>query len=167
MNVLEIKEVKSDQSEIYKSFFTEGLIKDEENFRISPNDEKNASFPTSDKPDNFTLGAYINSDLAGVVSFIRDGGNREKFLHKGTLIRVYVSQKYRGQGISKKLIIELIERVKLIASIEQIYLTVISANSTAKKIYENLGFVLYGTEPNAIKWKDKYFSEDLMVLFLK
>lgn len=36
MNDIEIKEIKSDQAELYKKFLTFGLINDEENFRITP-----------------------------------------------------------------------------------------------------------------------------------
>jgi len=125
MNNLEIKEIKSDQIEQYKNFLTLGLINDEENFRITPNDDLNAPFPTKDQFDSFTFGAYIDNVLAGIVSFGRDGGDREKLRHKGILFRMYVSKDFRGQGIAKKLIEALVERVKTISDIEQINLTVI------------------------------------------
>ena len=78
MNDLEIIEIKSDQIELYKKFLTIGLNNDEENFRITPNDDLNTPFPTKDKVDSFTLGAYYENQLVGVVSFTRDGGDREK-----------------------------------------------------------------------------------------
>ncbi|WP_281228811.1 GNAT family N-acetyltransferase [Flavobacterium aquiphilum] len=167
MNKIEITEIKSDQIEYYKKFLTFGLINDEENFRITPNDDLNTSFPTEDKLDSFTLGAYSYKELVGVVSFARDGGDREKLRHKGILFRMYVSKNFRGQGIAKKLIEKLIERVKQIPDIEQINLTVIANNDNAKKLYEKFGFVTYGSESNAIKWKGKYFTEDQMKLKLK
>jgi RimJ/RimL family protein N-acetyltransferase len=166
MNNIEVIEIKSDQIEHYKKFLTFGLINDEENFRITPNDDLNAPFPTKDTLDSFSLGAYIDNELAGIVSFTRDGGDREKLRHKGILFRMYVSNVFRGQGIAKKLIEKLIERVKEISDIEQINLTVIANNDNAKKLYEKFGFVLFGSESNAIKWKGKYFAEDQMVLRL-
>lgn len=167
MNNIEIIEIKSNQVEQYKKFLTFGLINDEENFRITPNDDLNASFPTKDKLDSFTLGAYSNNELAGIVSFTRDGGDREKLRHKGILFRMYVSKDFRRQGIAKKLIERVIERVKMISDIEQINLTVISNNNNAKKLYEKFGFKTFGSESNAIKWKGKYFTEDQMALPLK
>lgn len=166
MNTIKIVEIKSDQVEQYKKFLNFGLINDEENFRITPNDDLNALFPTEDKLDSFTLGAYSNNELAGVVSFTREGRNREKLRHKGILFRMYVSKDFRGQGIAKKLIEKLIERVKQISDIEQINLTVIANNDKAKKLYEKFGFVTFGSENKAIKWKGKYFTEDQMVLQL-
>src|SRR4051794_4156033 len=163
MNNLEIIEIKSHQIEQYKTFLAYGLINDEENFRITPNDDLNAPFPTKDKVDNFTLGAYVDNILVGIVSFARDGADREKLRHKGVLFRMYVSKDFRGQGIATKLIEVLVERVRTVSDIEQINLTVISNNESAKKLYEKFGFVLFGSEQNAIKWKNKYFTEDQMM----
>ncbi|WP_281636649.1 GNAT family N-acetyltransferase [Flavobacterium marginilacus] len=167
MNDIKIIEIKSDQLKQYKTFLAFGLVNDEENFRITPNDDLNAPFPTKDKVDSFTLGAYSDNQLAGIVSFARDGGDREKLRHKGVLFRMYVSKHFRGQGIAKKLIQTLVERVNQIADIEQINLTVIANNDNAKKLYEKFGFVTFGSESNAIKWKGKYFTEDQMTLKLK
>ncbi len=167
MEHLEITEIKSDKVEAYKEFLAIGLRNDEENFRISPIDDLNSPFPTKNNEDSFTLGAYYNGQLAGIVSFARDGQDREKLRHKGILFRMYVSNEYRGKGIAKKLIEALIARVRKIDTIEQINLTVIATNTGAKTLYEKFGFVTFGTETNAIKWKGKYFTEDQMVLRLR
>ena len=167
MDKLEVLEIKSDQLKQYKDFLSVGLLYDEENFRITPTDDLTAPFPTKDKEDSFTLGAFIDKQLTGIVSFSRDGIDREKLRHKGVLFRMYVSNSFRGKGIAKKLIGELLNRVKQIDSIEQINLTVIANNAYAKTLYEKFGFITFGTEQNAIKWKGKYFTEDQMVLRLK
>jgi ribosomal protein S18 acetylase RimI-like enzyme len=167
VNNIIITEIKSDQVKLYKMFLNYGLINDEDNFRITPNDDLNAPFPTKDKSDSFTLGAFSDNDLVGVVSFARDGSDREKLRHKGILFRMYVSKDYRGQGIAKKLIEKLIERVRQVSDIEQINLTVIAHNDKAKKLYEKFGFVTFGSENEAIKWKGNYFTEDQMKLKLK
>lgn len=167
MTAIKIVEIQSDQNEEYKDFLRFGLINDEENFRITPNDDLNTVFPTNDKKDSFTLGAYLESELAGIVSFARDGKDREKLRHKGLLFRMYVSSDFRGKGIGKQLIEALIQRVSKINDIEQINLTVIANNENAKKMYEKFGFETFGSEKNAIKWKGNYFAEDQMVLQLK
>lgn len=161
-----IREIKTDQKDLYKQFFSIGLNKDEENFRTSVNDDRNAAFPTQDKPDSFTLGAYLNDKLVGVVSFARDGIDREKLRHKGVLVRMYVSEEHRVRGVGKNLINNLIARVKEIGNIEQINLTVVSHNQSAILLYESFGFKIFSTEMNAIKWKGKYFTENQMVLML-
>lgn len=166
MHVVEIKEIISNQLQSYQLFFREGLIADETSFRITPADDENAPFPTRDKPDSFTLGAYLDEQLLGVVSFARDGADREKLRHKGILFRMYVSNAARGKGVAGKLIDEVIQRVRLLGDIEQINLTVIADNAIAKLLYQKKGFITYSTEPRAIKWKGKYFTEDSMVYYL-
>ena len=167
MNSIEIKEIFSKQIEQYKMFLAIGLQSDEESLLITPKDNSNAPFPTKDRNDSFTLGAYAENVLAGVVSFARDGEDREKLRHKGILFTMYVSKEFRGHGIARELLEELIKRVKAISDIEQINLIVIANNSRAKQLYENFGFEKFGTEQNSIKWENKYFTEDQMVLRLK
>jgi ribosomal protein S18 acetylase RimI-like enzyme len=166
MNRIETKEIFSSQMEQYKTLLAIGLQREEESLIMTPEDHSNALFPTKDRNDSFTLGAYVENVLAGVVSFTRDGEDREKLRHKGTLFTMYVLKEFRGQGIAGELIEELIKRVKALTDIEQINLIVISNNSGAKRLYEKFGFKIYGTEQHSIKWKNKYFTEDQMVLRL-
>ena len=163
---LEILELRSAQAAEYKRFFMEGLIRDEESFRISPGDESNAPFPTEGRPDSFTLGAYLDGDLAGVVSFQREGRDREKLRHKGLLFRMYVRPEARGQGVGRALIGEVAARADRLGDIERINLTVIAENAGAKRLYERAGFTIFATEADAIKWKGKTFAENQMVLTL-
>ncbi|HTJ51286.1 MAG TPA: GNAT family N-acetyltransferase [Cyclobacteriaceae bacterium] len=167
MKSITIKEILSTEIEQYKMFLAAALQHDEESLLITPNENLNAPFPTKDRNDSFTLGAYVENTLAGVVSFIRDGEDREKLQHKGIVSTMYVSKEFRGRGIAKELMEELIKRVKTISGIEQINLIVIASNVKAKQLYEKFGFQKFGTELNSIKWRDKYFSEDQMVLRLK
>jgi GNAT superfamily N-acetyltransferase len=162
-----LSEITASQLPLYKAFFISGLVNDEENFRISPQDEQDASFPTKDLSDSFTLGAYVNNYLAGVVSFERDGSTREKLRHKGTLFRMYVAKEFRAQGVGKKLMEEVLLRVKRDTDIEQINLTVVARNHTAKQLYEKFGFRVFSVEEHAIKWKGKYFTEEQLVLNLR
>ncbi len=166
LNTIYIQEITSQQMDLYQAFLKIGLSNDENNFRISLNDELNAPFPTHNKADSFTLGAYETNELLGVVSFERDGSIREKLRHKGILFRMYVSPSHRSKGIARMLIESLIQRVKKLENIEQINLTVIASNTNAKTLYEKMGFVSFASEKNAIKWKGKYFTEDSMVLNL-
>ncbi|HEX8529323.1 MAG TPA: GNAT family N-acetyltransferase [Cytophagales bacterium] len=141
-------------------------MEDEANFRISPDDEKDAPFPTGDAPDSFTLGAYEGGRLAGVVSFQREGRDRRKLRHKGLLFRMYVDPQCRGKGVGRALIAALLERVVRLGDIEQINLTVVSNNPVARRLYEQFGFVSFAVEKNALKWKGQYYTEEQMVLFL-
>ncbi|WP_231638635.1 GNAT family N-acetyltransferase [Paenibacillus sp. JCM 10914] len=40
-------------------------------------------------------------------------------------------------------------------------------NEPGKKLYESIGFQVYGVEPRALKYEGQYWDETLMVLRLK
>ena len=114
--------------------------------------------------DRFVLGALRNGELVGIVTFVRESGL--KIYHKGNIFGMYVKPDYRGNAIGKALLTELIEQVKKCEGLEQINLAVVTANHSAKKLYKSLGFEVYGTERNALKFAGNYLDEDLMVLKL-
>ncbi|QNF30251.1 GNAT family N-acetyltransferase [Metabacillus elymi] len=119
--------------------------------------------PTKDK---FVLGAFDeNGSLVGMVTFIRE--NNLKTNHKGNVFGMFVAQESRLQGIGKSLVLELIRKARNCDGLEQINLTVVSDNDSAKKLYESVGFEVYGLERNALKYNGRYFDEDLMVLKVK
>ena len=165
--VIEIKEVTSKEIEVYKKLILKGLVEDEDCFRIAPEDEYEAPFPTNDQSDSFTIGAFKQNKLIGTASFKREGSNRLKLRHKGLLFKIYVDQEFRQKGIASSLIQEVINRAMLLRGIEQINLTVIPTNKYAKKLYEKFGFETFASEKKAVKWKGKYFDEDQMKLLIK
>ena len=61
--------------------------------------------------------------------------------------------------------IEIINQAKTLVDVEQINLTVVSSNVSAKGLYTSLGFHVFGTERNALKIGQQYFDEDYMVLY--
>ena len=117
--------------------------------------------------DQFTLGCFDDSNtLVGIVNFSRE--NRLKTAHKGNIYGMYVEPQFRGRGVGKSLLLALIERAtKECEGLEQIHLTVVSNNKSAKRLYVSLGFEVYGIEPNALKFDEQYFDEDLMILRLR
>lgn len=122
--------------------------------RISPNSNK------------FFMGIFDEKELIGVVSFHREVGQKDR--HKGNIYGMFIHEDYQGKGLAKLLLSTLINKVKEeYPDLEQIRLSVVSNNISAIKLYGHLGFENYGVEINALKEGDKYFDEDLMVLFLK
>ena len=151
----------------YQEFLLKGITNYQDCFRSQPSDHENEPFPTSGAPDSFTLGLITSANqLAGIVSFQREGKNRAKMKHKGLLFRMYVAEEYTGQGLGRILLEETIRRVRLLPDLEQINLTVLANNSRAKRQYEKLGFRSFSFEKNAIKDGDTYYDEEHMGLFL-
>ncbi|KGF77095.1 GNAT family N-acetyltransferase [Lactococcus lactis] len=122
--------------------------------RISPNSNK------------FFMGIFDGKELIGMVSFHKEIDEKDR--HKGDIHGMFIHGDYQNKGLAKLLLSTLINKVKEeYPDLEQIRLSVVSNNISAIKLYGYLGFEKYGVEINALKSGDKYFDEDLMVLFLK
>ncbi|MCA1062692.1 GNAT family N-acetyltransferase [Rossellomorea sp. AcN35-11] len=114
--------------------------------------------------DSHTFGCFVGEKLVGTATLVRESAL--KMRHKASIFAMYVSPVYRGNGYARRLIEACISHAKAVEGIEQVMLTVVSTNETAKGLYLSCGFKPYGTEKRALKYKNEYFDEDLMVLFL-
>lgn len=114
-------------------------------------------------PDDAYLGAFLDEQLVGVVRFERD--KHIKLRHQAIVGSLYVIPDLRRRGIGRALMVELIAQARQ-WGVEQLALEVGSSNQDAHRLYGSLGFAVYGTAPRAIKFQDRYYDEDLMVLYL-
>lgn len=83
--------------------------------------------------------------------------SKVKLQHKASVFAVYVSPQKRGLGVGKALMLAVINKAQLLDGIEQINLTVVSSNLSAKRLYASLGFELFGTERKALKITQRIF----------
>ncbi|HTB13374.1 MAG TPA: GNAT family N-acetyltransferase [Bryobacteraceae bacterium] len=113
---------------------------------------------------NFTLGAFEDGEMVGMMTFVRDTGVKDR--HKGHIYGVYVSSAHRGKGVGRALLDALLERAKRDATLEQILLAVATVQTAARALYRNCGFMSFGIEPNALKVGATYVNEDHMILRL-
>jgi ribosomal protein S18 acetylase RimI-like enzyme len=113
---------------------------------------------------NFTLGAFQDDQLIGTVGFYRE--TALKIQHKGSLVSMYVQPEYRSQDIARALLTEAIDRAQRLPGLTQLLLGVMETQTTARRLYESLGFTVYGREPRAVKIGDEFFDEEFMVLKL-
>ena len=118
----------------------------------------------SESPDDFTLGAYRQAELVGMVGFFRQRNDKER--HKGSIRGMYVPFEEQGKGVGRALLTQAVERARLLAGLEQVGLAVVARNKRARSLYASLGFETYGVEPNALFVDGEYLDEELMVLRL-
>jgi ribosomal protein S18 acetylase RimI-like enzyme len=117
------------------------------------------------RPDmNFVMGAFADSTLAGVAGFVRERGEKTK--HEGFVWGVYVSQRWRGQGVGRRLMMALIERARAQPGLERITLHVATVQVAARKLYTSLGFEPFGCEPESLKVAGVYVDEESLLLRL-
>jgi ribosomal protein S18 acetylase RimI-like enzyme len=112
----------------------------------------------------FTFGVFEKEELAGVVTLVKE--TKVKLKHKASIYAMYVSPDYRGRGIGKKLMAEVVKKAQAFDDTEQLHLSVVSTNPLAKQLYTSFGFTVYGHEKRALKADGIYYDEDHMVLFL-
>ena len=108
------------------------------------------------------LAAYRGDEIVGMAGLMRGAGMKER--HKARLWGMYVREDSRRLGIGKALVSALIDEAP--QGIEQISLAVVQENRSAVALYQALGFRAYGVERHALKVRDRYFDEALMVRFL-
>ena len=114
---------------------------------------------------NFVVGAFTpKAELVGMAGFARNP--RLKSHHKGVIWGVYVRPQWRGTGVGRTVLSELLKQARTLAGLEQIQLTVSTSQTAAKKLYESLGFEVFGHERHALKVDGEYVDEDHMVLWL-
>jgi ribosomal protein S18 acetylase RimI-like enzyme len=116
-----------------------------------------------DTGGNFTLGAFEDCNLAGMMTFVRDTGVKDR--HKGHIYGVYVTSADRGRGVGRSLLDALIERAKQDATLEQILLAVATVQTAARRLYRSRGFESFGIEPHALKVGSTYVDEEHMILY--
>lgn len=116
-------------------------------------------------PDNFTSGAFLDGNLVGIATFIRETGLKER--HKGRIYAVYVTAAARRMGVARALLSAILETLTKDSSLEQLLLAVATSQYAAKQLYLDFGFEIFGTEPKALKVGSDYIDEDHMILMLK
>ncbi len=94
-------------------------------------------------------GAFDERDgeLVGMVAL--DCPSRAKQRHKGTVVAMYVAREAAGRGLGRELLRALITHAPTIG-LTDLVLTVTEGNASAIRLYEDAGFIAFGTEPRAI-----------------
>lgn len=166
---MNIRILTPEDAEKYKQIRIEALQYHPDAFAVSYEEEKDRPVEVYQERlgsnNAVTIGAFEENQLVGTVTLFREGYT--KLSHKVNLVAMYVDPRNRGLGIGKSLVTSAIKKAMEMNGIEQINLTVVSSNVSAKSLYSSLGFTVFGTEKRALKMGDTYLDEDFMVLFLK
>lgn len=90
-------------------------------------------------------------DLVAQAGVYEQSGQRS---HIGSVISVYTHPDHRGQGLASRLVQAAIDHLQSFPTITSIRISVNATNTIAIRTYENLGFVSWGEEPDAIRTAD-------------
>ncbi|WP_261905383.1 GNAT family N-acetyltransferase [Vibrio fortis] len=81
-----------------------------------------------------------NGEEAGYVELFKVSGSQYR------ICRVFVSNDFRGQGMAKIMLNQLIEKARVEYNAQVLTLAVFERNVVAKRCYESLGFVVTSRE---------------------
>ena len=115
---------------------------------------------------NFAYGVFSGArsadELAGIAGFYVEGGTKTK--HRGHLVGVYTRPRHRGTGASRLLLAEVVASAR--QHVQFLYLQVTQNNLAAVRLYERMGFEVYGKDPGGLNVDGVMHEDYLMVLRL-
>lgn len=113
-------------------------------------------------PEWMLFGAFEDGALVGSVGMIRD--RHRKAAHKMHVWGMYVLPSHRRRGHAGALLDAAIAHARAVDGITAIHLGVSDVAAEARRLYERAGFVVWGTEPDALRLDGKSVNEARMVL---
>lgn len=108
--------------------------------------------------------AEVDGKWVGMVGAYQD--EKTKLKHILNIVSVYVSPSFRGQGIAKALMLDVIATAKQNPEIKKLLLGVVTSQEPAIALYKSLGFIQVGYFKYAVKVGDEYFDDYYMELYL-
>jgi ribosomal protein S18 acetylase RimI-like enzyme len=118
-------------------------------------DARNAVFAAEDDASRLLA-------VAGVMC-----SGRVKHAHRASIWGVYATPAVRGRGLGRAVVGACIEYAHTLPGVTRVALSVSERSVAARRLYESLGFVAWGTEPAATKIGEESAAEIHMQLVLR
>ncbi len=149
---MNIRRLTPDDAAAFQSIRMLALQESPAAFASSYDEEKDIPLSTfaqrlAYQADQGRFGAFDGDDLIGVVALGREG--MQKLSHKAIIWGMYMKPACRGRGIGKALMQEAIALAHSVPQIRQINLVVNADNQGAVRLYESIGFKMFGREADA------------------
>lgn len=110
-----------------------------------------ASGPDGELPGRSAVfGAFVEGELVGMAGMTRD--RPIKASHRVCVWGVYVSPERRGAGVAKALLARVTDHARSMDGVGSLYLSVSEKTPAAKRLYESAGFIVWGLEPDCIRY---------------
>ena len=114
--------------------------------------------------DTTMVGAFEEQTLVGMVGFGRN--SRRKTRHTGFIRSMFVMSAWRKHGVGLALLTEAMNALRQFGGLRQVYLEVLSGNTAAVALYQRVGFMQYGIQPDALCVDGEFHDDMLMHLSL-
>ncbi len=111
--------------------------------------------------DCLPIVCVINGKPVAIARITRKLNMRKRSKHIGMIV-ISVSKEYRGEGIGKECMKEVIARAKALKGINLLKLTAFAENKPAISLYEKCGFEIVGRIPKQYLYRGKYQDNIIM-----
>lgn len=115
-------------------------------------------------PSNAVFGAFVGGDLAATAA-VAPSGPFASSRHKLVLWGTFVAPAYRRKGLGRTVVRHAIDHARQNGA-RRVNLTMYLPNPAAAALYESLGFIAWGTEPEAVCIEGTYHDGLQMGLML-
>lgn len=112
------------------------------------------------KPEGAVFGGFIGPDLAGIIGIEREA--QTKLAHKAYIWGMYVAQAHRRSGAGRELMLAALQYASADLGVLSVNLGVNTTNTAAIRLYESVGFSVYGTERGFLRIDGVLHDEHLM-----
>lgn len=164
-----IRKIKNDEFEAYWDLRLFALKESPESFGrsyeeeiIVPLEARIQRMKDRMSPENVLFVVEDDGNFVGMTGVVRLTTPKTK--HISFIWGVYVMPSHRGLKLGRQLMEKAIAQAREWDGVKQLNLSVVSSNLPARRLYEKLGFVGWGTEPNALCVNDVYYDETHMTL---
>ncbi|MDO4263082.1 MAG: GNAT family N-acetyltransferase [Deinococcus sp.] len=99
-------------------------------------------------PENVTFGAWDGKELIGVCTLVRE--QRPRLRHRAEVFGMGVLARAQGQGVGRALLTAATAYARELPGVQSVHLFVMETQAPARRLYESLGFRVWGTEPHAM-----------------
>lgn len=168
LSSIAIRRLESKDVSLYRKTRLEALKQEPDNYGSTYEEESAKErlayedYIEQQSPIHVVFGAFDGDDLIGIMAYFRD--ERRKLWHRGKVTQVYVAPSYRGRGVAKQMLTQLVDHAFGQDGLEILTLEVVTTNAPAIRVYESLGFRAYGTMEHYFKTDRGYFDQQFMSL---
>jgi GNAT superfamily N-acetyltransferase len=114
------------------------------------------------RPDYAIAGGFVDDALKSVAVVLRD--DAPKRCHVASLVSVFTHPDARGRGLARRVVQLAIATAARWEGVAKVQLAVSSNAPVAKALYETLGFVAWGHEPDCLRVDGASYDETHMEL---
>lgn len=164
---MNVRQLQIEDADAYRALRAEGLRLEPKSFLSSPGDDRfeapGAAEESIAGPHSAIFGSFESVRLVSSVGVLQN--TRPKIAHMAEIVGVYTTPDARGKGHSRACMTAAIIWARA-RHVRAIRLGVSVDTPAARALYESLGFVAWGTEPESMLVDGVYHDEIYMQLRL-